>query len=180
MPQHIDNSGRAGPAPAPATGVGLVSRHCVTRFQPYHVRLHEDSVKKGQRRDLPSSPETRLEEIRAAYADAQEAIPFGPMAGHPFTERELFHLAAAVAVKFRNLPSRNATLKRATEAALSSYVANEHSHGAPLSDPRLAFAFCYLASHHGLGLVDKTTVESVMEFLERNAERVGEKRSREA
>ena len=81
-------------------------------------------MKKLQPSDLPGSPETWLEEIRAAYADAREAIPFGPVAGHPFGEQELFQLAPAVALKFRNLPSRGTTLKRATEAALSSYVAN--------------------------------------------------------
>ena len=37
VPQPTDNSRLAGDAPALATGVGLVSRHRVTRFQPYHV-----------------------------------------------------------------------------------------------------------------------------------------------
>lgn len=137
-------------------------------------------MKKPQRSDLPGSPETWLEEIRAAYADAREAIPFGPLAGHRFGERELFHLAPAVALKFRCLPSRGRTLKRATEAALSSYVANLDDQGSMLSDPRLAFAFCYLASHYGLGLVEMATVDSVMQFLERNAGRLKDTGSREA
>ncbi len=137
-------------------------------------------MKKPQPSDLPCSPESWLEEIRAAYADAREAIPFGPVAGHRFGERELFHLAAAVALKFRHLPSRGRTLKRATEAALSSYVANLDDQGSVLSDPRLAFAFCYLASHHGLGLVERATVDSVMQFLERNVGRLKGKESREA
>lgn len=137
-------------------------------------------MKRPQRSDPPATPEAWLDEIRVAYADAQEAIPFGPLVGRRFGERELFHLAPAVALKFRSLPSRGATLKRATEAALCSYVANLETQGSVLSDPRLAFAFCYLASHYGLGLVDLAAVESVMEFLERNVGLLNETARREA
>ena len=66
----------------------------------------EEGVKKLEQRELPAAPEAWLEEIRAAYADAREAIPFGPAVGQLFGEGELFHLAPAVALKFRNLPSR--------------------------------------------------------------------------
>ena len=135
---------------------------------------------KTQQRTPPRNPERWLEEIRAAYADAREAIPFGPVVGHSFGEQQLIHLAPAVALKFRSLPSRGAMLKRATEAALSSYVANLDRQGPVLSDPQLAFAFCYLASHYGLGLVKMATVESVMEFLELNAGRLKGTRGREA
>jgi hypothetical protein len=137
-------------------------------------------VKETERREPPATPEAWLEEIRAAYADAKEAIPFGPAVGQRFGKRELFHLAPAVALKFRRLPCRGATLKRATEAALSSYVANLEDQGSALSDPRLAFAFCYLASHFGLGLVEMSAVESTMEFLERNVGRLNARASREA
>lgn len=132
-----------------------------------------------QRRELPATAEGWLEEIRAAYADAREAIPFGPAVGQHFGEKELFRLAPAVAVKFRGLPSRGATLKRATEAALASYVASLERQTSVLSDPRLAFAFCYLASHYGLGLVEMPAVEATMEFLERNAGLLGDGTSRE-
>ncbi|MGZ5162758.1 MAG: hypothetical protein ACXWIT_19770 [Burkholderiales bacterium] len=93
-------------------------------------------MKRYQRTDLPSTPEAWIEEIREAYADARDAIPFGPAAGRPFGKQELFHLAPAVALKFRNLPCRGATLKRATDAALSSYVTNLESQGSALPDPR--------------------------------------------
>jgi hypothetical protein len=63
---------------------------------------------------------------------------------------------------------------------LSSYVANLEDQESVLSEPRLAFAFCYLASHYGLGLVDMAAVESVMEFLERNVGLLNETASREA
>ncbi len=136
-------------------------------------------MKKPQRTDPPAAAEQWLREIRLAYADAQEAIPFGPVVGQRFGERELFHFAPAVALKFRSLPRRG-NLKRATEAALSSYVANLESQASVLSDPRLSFAFCYLASHYGLGLVDMTVVESVMEFLESNRALLNDMASREA
>jgi len=100
--------------------------------------------------------------------------------GQHFGEQELFHLAPAVALKFRGLPIRGAALKRATEAALSSYVANLQEQGSALADPRLAFAFCYLASHYGLGLVEVSEVESMMEFLGRNLGRLNARASREA
>ena len=144
------------------------------------VRLHEEVVKRIQRTDIPATPQAWIQEIRAAYADARDAIPFGPAAGQPFGEQELFHLAPAVALKFRNLPLRGPNLKRATEAALSSYVANLESQGSVLEDSWLAFAFCYLASHHGLGLVEVGTIESLMEILERNVGLSGEGGQREA
>ena len=144
-----------------------------------NLTSHEDRVARRQRRDSPAGPEEWLEEIRLAYADAREAIPFGQVVGRRFGEPELFHLAPAVALKFRGLP-RRANLKRATEAALSSYVANLETNDAVLSDPRLAFSFCYLASHYGLGLVDMAAVESVMDFLERNVALLGRTANGEA
>ncbi len=77
--------------------------------------------------------------------------------GQSFGEEELFQLGPATALKWRSLARRGATLQRATEAALASYMANLETQGSALSDPRLAFAFCYLASHYGLGLVEAGT-----------------------
>ena len=59
----------------------------------------------------------------------------------------------------------------ATEAALSSYVASQEQAGCAFDDPYLAFAFCYLASHFGLGLVSEGCTEEVMAFLEENKAR---------
>lgn len=58
--------------------------------------------------------------------------------------------------------------RSATEAALTSYVANKEGQSAALSGPQLAFAFCYLASHFGIGFVGAATVEMVMGYLEQN------------
>ncbi len=75
-------------------------------------------------------------------------------------------------MKFRGLLSDENKLKLATEAALSSYVANLEVEQETLSDPRLAFAFCYLASHYGLDLVGIATLEDVMEFIEKHKEHI--------
>jgi hypothetical protein len=107
-----------------------------------------------------------LREIAAAYCDAQEAIPFGRLIGEPIAEGDLFHLASRVALKFRGLRASPRNLKKATEAALVSYVANKERQPEEFADPRLAFAFCYLAGHYGLGLVEAGDVDQLMEFVE--------------
>lgn len=115
---------------------------------------------------LPASLEAWLVEIAAAYQDAREAIPFGPAAGEPFGETELFHLAPTVALKLRGLPRSARKLARATEAALASYIATRDGNPEVFESPHLSFAFCYLASHHGLGLLDEAQTEEVMDYVE--------------
>ena len=112
------------------------------------------------------------EEIRAAFADARAAIPFGRLAKHSIDEQELYHLAPSIAVKYRSLSADEEKLEQATNAAISSYMANIDVEREVLSDPRLAFAFCYLASHYGLGLVGIATLEEVMAVMEFNREQI--------
>ncbi len=52
---------------------------------------------------LPESPEEWLDEIAAAYRDAAEAIPFGPVLGQEITESDLFHLGPEICLNFRGL-----------------------------------------------------------------------------
>ena len=63
-----------------------------------------------------------IRDIAAAYCDSQEAIPFGRLIGEPIAEGDLFHLAPRVALKVRGLRASPRNLKKATEAALASYV----------------------------------------------------------
>lgn len=107
-----------------------------------------------------------LREVAAAYCDAREAISFSRILGEPVAEVDLFHLAPQVTVKFRGLRSSATTLKRARDAALASYVANRKRQSRAFADPRLAFAFAYLASHYGLGLVEAEEVDQVMDFIQ--------------
>ena len=120
------------------------------------------------KRPVPESLEAWLREIAVAYLDASEAIPFGPVVGARFGEAELFHLAPAVALKLRGLPRSRRKVARATEAALASYVANRDGNPEVFANPHLAFAFCYLASHHGLGLLGEAQTEEVMDYVERH------------
>ena len=121
---------------------------------------------------VPTTPEDWLSEIARAYDDAKEAIPFGVLVGEEVSEENLFHLAPRVCIKFRGLPSSNTTLEKATEAALSSYVASKDTMGNALSDSQLAFAFCYVASHFGLDLISGDEASGVLEFVENHEEQL--------
>ncbi|MFC1539909.1 DUF6933 domain-containing protein [Gemmatimonadota bacterium] len=132
----------------------------------------EGEVKSGQSRRLPLNPLEWLEEIREAYNDARAAIPFGKLAKHSIDEQKLYHLAPSIAVKYRGLSADKEKLEQATNAAISSYMANIDVEREVLSDPRLAFACCYLASHYGLGLVGIATLEEVMAVMEFNREQL--------
>jgi len=120
------------------------------------------------RNAMPTTPEAWIVEIAAAYQDAAEAIPFGPMVGERFGEAELFHLAPAVAVKFRGLGRSTRARQKATDAAVASYVANRRRHGGVLRQHHLAFAFCYLASHYGLDLLTARHVDKLLIYIEDN------------
>jgi hypothetical protein len=117
------------------------------------------------RKPVPACPEDWLIEIAAAYRDARGATPFGLLVGQPFGQSELFHLAPAVTLKFRGLPRSGRRLGRATEAALASYVANRDDSPGVFKSPHLSFAFCYLGSHYGLGLVSASIVDDIMEYI---------------
>ena len=82
---------------------------------------------------MPATSSAWLAEIAAAFLDAREAIPFGPLVGLPFGVAELFHLAPVTALKCRGIQSSGRALRRATEAALTSYVANSESHAKALT-----------------------------------------------
>jgi hypothetical protein len=119
------------------------------------------------RNPIPRNPQEWLDEIARAYLDARETMPYGSFVGQVITEKDLYHMAPAVCLKFRGFKQSDKLLKKATDAALSSYVATRDLVGDLLEIPQIAFAFCYLASHYGLDLVGEEVVDSVMEYLER-------------
>ncbi len=119
---------------------------------------------------LPSAPSAWLKEIAAAYLDAEEAIPFGPAAGVTITKKDLFHLAPSVCLKFRGMERSKKSIKKVTEAALSSYVATLDTAPDALADPQMAFAFCYIASHFGMGLLTDEEATGVLEYVEKHLE----------
>ena len=119
---------------------------------------------------IPENTEAWLDEIVNAYRDAAEALPFGSLADHDMTEADLFHLGPAVCLKFRGIKASAANLKRAADAALSSYVVTADLEGDMLDRPQVAFAFCYIASHFGLGLIEETTASRILDHITDNAD----------
>lgn len=112
---------------------------------------------------IPSTLPDWLEEIARGYNDAKEAVPFAELLGGTVEEKDLFQVAPLVCLKFRGLPKKYR--KPATEAALSSYVATESKMQEAFSNPHIAFAFAYLASHYGLDLLGKNEVAEIMDFI---------------
>jgi hypothetical protein len=116
---------------------------------------------------LPTGREGWLSEIARALRDAAEAIPFGPLVGASFGADELFHLGPVTALKFRGMRRSKRIEREITEAALGSYVVVTESKGAgSLTDPRVAFAFTYLASHFALNLLTEQQVAELMDYIE--------------
>jgi hypothetical protein len=60
-----------------------------------------------------------------------------------------------------------------TEAALGSYVLSESEGEGSLTDPRVAFAFTYLASHFALDLLTEEQVAELMDYIESHPETLG-------
>jgi hypothetical protein len=112
---------------------------------------------------IPDSP--WLAEIAKAYLDAIETLPFGELVGQEIEPKDLFHLGPPVCLKFRGIKSSKNNLKRATEAALSSYVATKEMVGDLFDIPQMSFAFCYLASHFGLELIGETLSTEILDFV---------------
>jgi hypothetical protein len=110
------------------------------------------------RTGIPKSKLEWIAEIAEAYQDAEEAIPFGPVTGQLIEEKNPFHFAPSVCLKFRGIKPTKRNLKKATDAALSSYVASKDSVGHILDVPHISFAFCYLASHFALDLLDEKEI----------------------
>jgi len=80
----------------------------------------------------------------------------------------LFHLAPAVYLKFRGLDQKNN--KKVTEAALSSYVATLETAPEVMAAPQMAFVFCYIASHFGMGFVTDEEATGILEYVEKHLE----------
>ena len=126
------------------------------------------------RTGTPKCKSEWIAEIAEAYHDAQEAIPFGPITGQLIEERDLFYFAPAVCLKFRGIKRTKRNLKKATDGALSSYVASKDLVGPILDDPHVSFAFCYLASHFALDLVDEMEINDIMEYIEGHRKELAE------
>ncbi len=123
------------------------------------------------KRKIPPTKELWPPEIEAAYKDAKQAMPFGYAVGSKITEHDLFQMAPSVCLKFRGIKNTKKTRKKATDAALTSYVVNKDKNPI-LLDPHMAFAFCYILSHYGLELVSETETEELLCYIEDNLEKI--------
>ena len=117
-------------------------------------------------RPLATSNEGWIIEIMDAYNDARAAIPFAEAAGKAMSEADLFHMAPLVCVKFRGLIGSEESLKHARDAAIGSYIANQEAGNRNLNDPVMAFSFCYMLAHYGLGLLDDEKTQEILKFIE--------------
>lgn len=124
-----------------------------------------------RKRPMPETPDEWLMEIAKAYCDGRDAKPFGVFVGTDIKDRDLYHLAPRICLKFRGLEDAGKNVEKATEAALASYIASRENVPA-LDAPHLGFAFCYLASHFGLGLLSQHAVNRIMGYVEKEADRL--------
>jgi len=123
-------------------------------------------------RPLATSSEGWVIEIMDAYQDAKAAIPFAEAAGKVMSEADLFHMAPLVCVKFRDLIGSEESLINARNAAIGSYIANQEAGNRNLNDPIMAFSFCYILAHYGLGLLDDEKCQEILMFIETNLEKI--------
>ena len=119
---------------------------------------------------IPQNKQAWLEEIAKAYIDAYKAIPFGIFVDHEINPENLFHLAPSVCLKFRGIQNTKKNLKKATDAALASHLATEQIVSDLFDIPQMAFAFAYVTSHYGLGLIDQATSTELLDYIENNLE----------
>jgi hypothetical protein len=114
---------------------------------------------------IPKSSKGWLKEVAEAYKDARGVNSWSRVTGVDVGGDDLFHLAPSVCLKFRGLKLSGRKAKKATEAALASYVATKDQEPDVMSLPHIAFAFCYLAAHLGLDIVEGSNVEKLMDYV---------------
>ena len=130
--------------------------------------IEEDEEEYWCQDNMPSTEKEWLEEISKAYLEAFDTIPFGKFVGQKIKPEDLFHLGPAVCLKFRGMEQTKSNLKKATDAALTSYVATKEVVGDLFDIPQTAFAFSYIASHYGLDLIGENESTNILEYIEEN------------
>lgn len=132
----------------------------------YSARMTKDP------RPVATSNEGWVIEIIDAYRDAEAAIPYAIGAGKALSESDLFHMAPLVCLKFRDLVNSEDCQKRARDAAIGSYIANQEAGNRNLENPVMAFSFCYILAHYGLGLLNDEQCQDILIFVETNLSKI--------
>jgi hypothetical protein len=118
---------------------------------------------------LPKSSDEWLTELRLAWRDARETKSFAHMTGTNVTDADLFHLAPLVCLKFRGREMTGKEADKVTKGALANYVVNTGPDAKVqglATNPKMAFALCYVAAHLILGLVNEETAAEILDFCE--------------
>jgi hypothetical protein len=115
---------------------------------------------------IPCDIETWLNEIAKAYQEAKDTIPYGKLIGENLKEKDLFHIAPQLAIKYRGFQGNAKIEKKAIDAALSSYEGNLDNSGDVLKKPEIAFTFCYFAAHFGMNFMKAEKVDEYMRYIE--------------
>ncbi|PIW47045.1 MAG: hypothetical protein COW18_09770 [Zetaproteobacteria bacterium CG12_big_fil_rev_8_21_14_0_65_54_13] len=123
-------------------------------------------------REVPTSNEGWVIEIMDAYQDAKAALVFATAAGREMHEADLFHMAPLVCLKFRDLGNSKELRTKARDAAIGSYIANHEAGKRNLYDPVMAFSFCYMLAHYGIGLVGEEQCQDILQFVELNLAKI--------
>ena len=69
---------------------------------------------------MPDSSQAWLAEIAAAYRDAEEEIPFGPLVGQELKPEDLFHLGPMICLKFRGIKTTRRLLHSRSRGCCAS------------------------------------------------------------
>ena len=118
---------------------------------------------------LPQSLNQWLLEIHLAWEDAVEAKPFARMTGSNLSDATMFHLAPIVCLKFRGQELTGKEADKTTKSVLANYILNTSPGAAKQyieSNPKLAFAFCYVATNFVLGFVNAQTAKEILDLYE--------------
>ncbi len=121
---------------------------------------------------LPTTDAAWLDEVRHAFADASEALPFMELLGTKAEPGSIFTIAPNLCAKFRGLPSSGREFDRAKEVALASYVANSEKLAEVFAFPEVAFAFCYFTSHFGYGFISQDETGRLLGYILEHADRL--------
>ena len=121
---------------------------------------------------LPATDAAWLDEVRLAFADASEALPFLKLLGGKADPASIFTIAPNLCAKFRGLPVSGPEFDRAKDMALASYAANAGTHGPVFAFHEVAFAFCYVASHLGYGLISEGETGRLLDYFVDHADQL--------
>ena len=120
---------------------------------------------------LPKTPAEWLHEIECAMVDAQKSKPLSGSGRQKGIEHSVCTSAAAACLQFRGRRLRDNAAIRVVLDVIEAYLANTDSDQVDLGlqgRPFRSFAFCYLAAHRSLGLLDVPQADAIFKFCDEN------------